>query len=205
MSSMFAVKGKKIILICLIAVLVLGFFATARYFRLESLNDAIRVGDKDEIAKQIDKLTAKQIDSAESSKLIYHPLNLACEKGDFDTVKKLVEKGVNVNAREHATQNTPLLSALYNRNSLDRCKIAFYLIENGADVNAVNKYGETALTRVICNSQNTREESIELFKYLYTHSDVDSMFPNEYMNADNALEMVSDIPELVDWLKSVSE
>lgn len=65
----------------------------------------------------------------------------ACEKGDVDRIKDLLDRGAQVNARNRNGE-TPLLVAaglLYP----DAVRL---LIVRGADVNAENSRGETALT-----------------------------------------------------------
>lgn len=172
------------------------------YYKVSRINDAIEEGNREEINRLIASMAAEDIDKAKKKKGLYHPLNLAAELGDYETVKILVEKGVDINARSKLTGNVPLISALTNMNVKNRCQIANYLLDKGADPNVFNDAGETALTKTIYRSECTREESMELFKRLYNISNIDEIFPNEFMGCENALEMVAayDMPELVDWL-----
>ena len=66
------------------------------------------------------------------------PLHIACKENDIDTVKLLVEKGANVNAKSddeisfiQRINKTPLLLACAKSS-----KIAEFLIESGADIKA---------------------------------------------------------------------
>jgi len=68
-----------------------------------------------------------------------NPFCMAIVKGDFDTVKKLIELGSDVN--EYSAGMTPLMyAARYNK--VDIIKL---LIENGAKIKAKNKKGYTAM------------------------------------------------------------
>ena len=77
-----------------------------------------------------------------SKELIFNtssPLCNAVIKGDMETVKKFVEYGSDVN--ENINGVTPLmLAARYNR-----VEIIKYLLDNGANLNALDQYGHSAL------------------------------------------------------------
>lgn len=64
----------------------------------------------------------------------------AVERGDFNTVKELIENGANVDARDRM-MNTPLIRAA----SLGNAKMVELFLEHGADINAQNADGQTAL------------------------------------------------------------
>ncbi|WP_420572229.1 ankyrin repeat domain-containing protein [Kordia sp.] len=64
---------------------------------------------------------------------------VAISKGDFDTVKKMIQFGENVNKTSNG--KTPLMyAARYNR-----VKIANLLLDNGAKVDYKDKNGRTAI------------------------------------------------------------
>ena len=198
MEVSISIKKKVALLVITLAIIVMIPKAMDK-IRIIKLNDAIDSGDRPTIEKTVSRVSKDDIDAMKSN----HPLNNASFHGDIETVILLVEKGIDVNPRDKV-ENTPLLNAL-SSNNINRCKIAMYLIAHGADVNAENIYGETALTILIHNdehSKNVKEETIELFKSLYEKSSIESMFPNEYMGEKNAFDMVAhyDMPELVDWL-----
>lgn len=88
-------------------------------------------------------------------------LTIATRKGYFDVVKLLIEKGVDVNARE-----TCEFSALMEACCSGYIDIAKYLIEKGADVNVHEEmFGRTAL--MLANNRNRSEEDcIKLMKLL---------------------------------------
>ncbi|WP_162199670.1 ankyrin repeat domain-containing protein [Kordia zhangzhouensis] len=63
---------------------------------------------------------------------------IAISKGDFETVKKMIEFGENVNKTSNG--KTPLMyAARYNR-----AKIAALLLENGAKLDYKDSNGQTA-------------------------------------------------------------
>jgi ankyrin repeat protein len=67
-------------------------------------------------------------------------LILAAQEGDAQTLKALLEAGVDVNAKAHAGM-TALMHATKNKHG----ECVKVLIKAGADVNAVNELGRTAL------------------------------------------------------------
>jgi ankyrin repeat protein len=69
-----------------------------------------------------------------------HKLLVACEKGNLEGVKRLLEKNVEVNAKDDYGW-TALAEAAYGGYN----EIAEILINNGADVNAKDRNGWTAL------------------------------------------------------------
>jgi quinoprotein dehydrogenase-associated probable ABC transporter substrate-binding protein len=87
----------------------------------------------------------------------FGPLSLAIESGKFLAAKALIELGANVNAAAGADRVTPLMVAasqlavgeaakeIERRQGLRSTDIATALIERGADVNAANAHGITAL------------------------------------------------------------
>ncbi len=74
------------------------------------------------------------------------PLSLAVEAGHFEMVKLLIRAKGDVNAAD-ITGNTPLINlAMVDNPSWEHEKIANYLIEQGAKVNAMNSEGSSALS-----------------------------------------------------------
>lgn len=69
------------------------------------------------------------------------PLSIAVAQGDFKTVKKFLELGVNVGVKSKRMEMTPLMyAARYNK-----VNVLKLLIDNGADKDATSKIGATAL------------------------------------------------------------
>ena len=68
-----------------------------------------------------------------------NPFCIAIAKGDFDTVKRMIQFGENVNKKSNG--KTPLMyAARYNR-----VKIASLLLENGAKLSPEDENGQTAI------------------------------------------------------------
>lgn len=79
------------------------------------------------------------------------------KKNDIDQVKKLIDSGIDLDMR-NGSGRTPLhIASLYNRRN-----IAELLIGAGANVNAKDKEGETALYLASVNC------SIDVLKYFLT-------------------------------------
>jgi ankyrin repeat protein len=75
----------------------------------------------------------------------------AIRKADVPAVRKLLDNGADVNARD-AEGNTPLILASFYASP----ECVELLIEKGADVNAANKAGATALIRAATDYEKTR-------------------------------------------------
>jgi len=72
----------------------------------------------------------------------------ASSKGDVDEVKRLLDRGTNVDAREENGE-TPLMYAAVE----DRTEIVEILLDRGSDINAASLNGETALTKAVIVSR----------------------------------------------------
>src|SRR5215813_9291518 len=75
----------------------------------------------------------------------------AIRNEDAQVVRKLLDNGADVNARD-AEGNTPLILASFYASP----ECVELLIEKGADVNAANKAGATALIRAATDYEKTR-------------------------------------------------
>jgi ankyrin repeat protein len=78
-------------------------------------------------------------------------LATAIRNADAQVIRKLLDDGADVNARD-ADGNTPLILAAFYASP----ECVALLIEKGADVNAANKAGATALTRAATSYEKTR-------------------------------------------------
>src|SRR6516164_5860909 len=85
------------------------------------------------------------------AKPITADLVTAIRHADAQAVRRLLENGTDVNARD-AEDNTPLILAAFYASP----KCLELLIEKGADVNAANKAGATPLIRAATSYEKTR-------------------------------------------------
>ncbi|KAG4090550.1 ankyrin [Neocallimastix lanati (nom. inval.)] len=114
------------------------------------------------------------------------PLFYACESGNKNLIKFLLEYGADIN-KENVYGQIPLSKAcksgnkdLQNINKEDKigetplfyaCErknkdLVVYLVENGADIIKENKYGERPLFKP---SYNGNKDIVEYLKYLIEH------------------------------------
>ncbi len=77
-----------------------------------------------------------------------NPLHVACETGDEDALRRLIEAGVDLNQVDE--QGWPPLHQLFR---LGHHQLIPLLIEAGADVNAQNRLGNTLL-HMLCTFEN---------------------------------------------------
>ncbi|KPM04042.1 26S proteasome non-ATPase regulatory subunit 10-like protein [Sarcoptes scabiei] len=68
------------------------------------------------------------------------PLHRACSNGQFNLVKKLIEEGAEIDAKDEM-QWTPMIIA----SSAGHFEIVKYLIQKGAEINTTTINGQTAL------------------------------------------------------------
>ena len=85
-------------------------------------------------------------------------LEKACEKGQVEIVKRLIQKGANVNALD-VDNNNLLLDVIEGLNDNPEreeayVEIAKLLIQAGTDVNYLNNYGVTALHMAVMDGEN---------------------------------------------------
>jgi ankyrin repeat protein len=155
------------------------------------LHDAAKNGDLDQVKRLIE--AGADINEMDRGRT---PLHWAAEKGHAAVARLLIEKGAKVNVKEskgYFYGQTPLHLAVSDTKCLvARCKIApglseerkaivTILIDHGADVNARDKSGGTALMWVaICND-------VDVAQLLIDHGADMNLRGNEY----TALEMAS--------------
>ena len=68
-------------------------------------------------------------------------LHLNAKEGNAENVKKLIDRGANIEIKDKQHTSSPLLWALQNGHS----KVVDILLQSGADKKAMNFYGTTAL------------------------------------------------------------
>ena len=71
-------------------------------------------------------------------------LHIACYEGELKKVHYLLSNGAAVNTRD-LRRNTPLHEAIRPSSIYHSLDILVFLIQNGADVNATNNHGQTAM------------------------------------------------------------
>jgi len=91
----------------------------------------------------VDLLTAKGATAAPVS-----ALHVAAREGDLEKVKRLIEEGADINAKDTALE-TPLSLAIISEKNNDLVK---FLIAKGADVNAKTRLGGYLILHVACGS-----------------------------------------------------
>ncbi|MCB0374771.1 MAG: ankyrin repeat domain-containing protein [Sinomicrobium sp.] len=101
-------------------------------------------------------LAGKKYEAVYDSEKI-SPFHMAIVKGDFETVKKLVSMGAEVNERASNGMTPLMFAARYNRIDILR-----FLIEAGADLKAKNsKNGFTALKYAELSNANEAYSILE--------------------------------------------
>jgi ankyrin repeat protein len=81
----------------------------------------------------------------------------AASRGQFATVRSLVQSGIDVDSRSKYG-NTPLMRAAYK----GYVKVAKFLLDNGADVNAQNMHGNTPLLATVSAGHSEMAEFLLL-------------------------------------------
>jgi predicted nucleic acid-binding Zn-ribbon protein len=105
---------------------------------------------RDEIDNLKNNINSKEIDNSEINKELYK----ACSQGNVENVKLLLDKGVDVNAKDTEGWTVLMYASEYGHT-----EIVKLLLESGADVNAKTEYGNTAL---ICASVNGYTEIVKM-------------------------------------------
>ncbi|MBR7109258.1 MAG: ankyrin repeat domain-containing protein [Akkermansia sp.] len=77
-------------------------------------------------------------------------LPAAAAQGDLETVKDMVEDGVDIDAKEVKLGGT----SLHEASAAGHAEVVLYLLEHGADPTVRDKKGETPLFRAVRNGHN---------------------------------------------------
>ncbi len=164
------IKIVKTILISIALVLVLGIlYISYQHFQCNRMIDAIRednITRLNRIVKFSDPNCVNEnlIRAIVNERYRFTPLGEACEAGNFEMVKLLVEDGADVNYVPLLTEASPLAFAA-GSDSADNLKIVTYLIEKGADVNFyMNRYSHPAQRAL--RSFELCPNTMEIFKVL---------------------------------------
>lgn len=96
------------------------------------------------------------------------PLIIACKNGDMEMIKMLLSNGADINLSDSITGKTPLLAALHGTKE-NRFTLAFYLIENGANIH-ITLTNNSPFAECLFVSEKDPAETIDegfaLFQYL---------------------------------------
>ena len=163
---------KKRCIILAIVVLVLSLVGNG-FFQNRALFQAIQNSDLDAATKALNKgafvdmprhfLYAPNIIPTNST-----PLITACKVGNSDMIGLLLEHGANVNLADKHCNETPLLAAL-SGDKANRFVLALYLIEQGAEVHAIQE-ADSVLYRSLLvfdtDNDQTIEDGFRLFQLL---------------------------------------
>ena len=84
----------------------------------------------------------------------------AATQGNFETVQFLVQHGARVNVQDKWDGETPLICAFFSRDAEKIDPIVKYLVDCGADINAVGGFCESALTQAM------HKDNQEMVKFL---------------------------------------
>ncbi len=141
-------------------------------------NSALRIASSSNYANIVNLLLANGADINNSTALMS-----AIKSGHYDTVKLLLEQGVDVNTQDSNQDTALILAAWYRHNNIGELLLEYKanvntrdktgntplilatrkscsgliksLLEKGADINAQNNYGESALMYAYKNDQDT--------------------------------------------------
>lgn len=110
----------------------------ARVDARDALSNAIARGDLDEVKQRLGNRPRRINDRRPATGST--PLSDAAFQGDLETVKLLLDRGADVNAKNR-DGNTPLIVAAF----MCRTEVVQYLLKNGASPTRKNNRGESAL------------------------------------------------------------
>jgi len=88
------------------------------------------------------------------------PLHYACREGNIEAVNFLIEHGADLNKENKYSTIYPIFEAINSNNTENRFLIIKSLINNGADINKIDAFGNTLLYYAV------EQEDIKLIKFL---------------------------------------
>lgn len=115
------------------------------------------------------------------------PLHLACEDGNLQFVKLLIQFGAHVNTEQTENGYPPFISAVNGGN----VQVIRLLLEHGADPTFHLKDGSTAIHAAISAEKNPAESLEEVLKC--EELDVNEKIVDENNNAYTALHLASEV------------
>lgn len=154
-----------VLIVLCVAYLINGFFWTNKLFQAvktcdyEAAKRAIEHGAW--VNKREHLLYAPNLMQTNQTPLIY-----ACRNGDEKIVELLIKSGADVNKDDNYRHVTPLREALKDSKA-NRFDIAWYLIENGADIHAAKDAIFIATTVYLNDNEETIQKGFVFFQYLY--------------------------------------
>ena len=119
----------------------------------------------------------------------YSPLHLAIEKGCLDIAKFLIEKGMNINAKDNSG-NTPLHIAAKNNDS----SLIELLLEKGADYNIPNQNGDIPSALIPYNpnlEQDERNKQLFITKNENNTKFLEAVTSRRYPVVENLIKRVN--------------
>ena len=184
---------KTITIICILflsALLLLGVFSDQinGYYQNRKLFNAIENNDLDAAKVAIKK--GAWINTYKSPTWSieayvennFTPLISACKQGNEEMIALLLENGADINKRDYFLDISPL-HMVFNEHRESRFRLARYLIEQGADINAVRKGYYSPFQQALYISPNdsdqAKQESLTLLIYLLEH-DADRTIYHQY-------------------------
>ncbi len=160
----------------ILVIVVMSLFGKAKPGT--GIYDAIKAGDHEKLSQILKKTKPAALNrplkndffSRMAEKENPTPLQYACEAGDLETVRMLVEAGADVNAPMVSYDwGNPLWYANNRRKDRDRFKVIKYLIDAGADCTG----SENAMKEMLRLTHEEKEdealclEELEAFRSMY--------------------------------------
>ena len=179
-----------------------SIYQTAQNFQ-ESIAYGLSENDyrfaTNEVKEYESKLTQKMFE-------IFNKYNKKIE--DENQIINLIDKGADVNAHEKDNGATPLMLACgsydYDKLGNGNLRIAKFLIENGADINCRNEFGDTPLM-VACQYKNLEAVKflIENDADIHAKDNFDNTALNKAYSTINSFKQDNkESYEIIDFLKS---
>lgn len=118
----------------------------------------------------------------------------ACMVGDIKTVSAFLERGVSINQKT-VNEHSPLVVACYH----EHFEIVKLLIENGADINAVNSKGTTVF--MYAKTPAIKSGKTEIMDFLLNKgADINAIDKKEHKTVFDYVVSLN-IPWMEQWLK----